>query len=207
MKIYRKKDYYTEDDIFSTEEVSFQPGITMLVGCNGYGKSTMISIVEEYCKANDIELLSYDATNPHTSQRNIDKFLDNEQFGELALYLYSSEGERLVQGFGEIILKIGNFVSKRKKDKKPFFITLDGIDSGLSIDKLVDCNEVLHTIQQDISDLEGYILVTSNNYELTAGFNCMDVHNGSTVKFDNYEDYRGFIFKTKDIKDRRYEEE
>ena len=118
MKIYRRKDYYTEDDIFSTEEVSFQPGITMLVGCNGYGKSTMISIVEEYCKANDIELLSYDATNPHTSQRNIDKFLDNEQFGELALYLYSSEGERLVQGFGEIILKIGNFVSKRKKDKK-----------------------------------------------------------------------------------------
>ena len=62
-------------------------------------------------------------------------------------------------------------------------------------------------IHEDIKGLDGYILVTSNNYELTKGFDCMDVYDGSTVKFDNYEDYKEFILKAREIKNRRYEEE
>ena len=62
-------------------------------------------------------------------------------------------------------------------------------------------------IHEDIKGLDGYILVTSNNYELTKGFDCMDVYDGSTAKFDSYEDYKEFILKAREIKNRRYEEE
>ena len=35
----------------------------------------------------------------------------------------------------------------------------------------------------------------------------MDIYNGSIVKFDSYEDYKEFILKAREIKNRRYEEE
>ena len=58
MKLKINKDYYDEGiEMYSTEEISLNPGVTILVGCNVYGKSTLISIVKGYCKHNDIQLL------------------------------------------------------------------------------------------------------------------------------------------------------
>ena len=134
-------------------------------------------------------------------------FLHTNQFEKLALLTASSEGEKLTQGFSDILSQVGAFVRQRKEDNKPFFITFDAVDSGLSIDEQIEYNNVFHMIHEDIKGLDGYILVTSNNYELTKGFDCMDVYDGSTVKFDNYEDYKEFILKAREIKNRRYEEE
>ncbi|WP_129736680.1 AAA family ATPase [Massilimicrobiota timonensis] len=208
MKLKIKKDYYDEGiKMFATNEISFNPGVTILVGCNGYGKSTLISMIKNYCKSHNIELLQYDSEKINTVQRNYDYFLRTNQYDKFALLAFSSEGERLEQGFSSILPQVGAFVRKRKKDKKPFFITFDAVDSGLSIDEQIEYNKVFHMINEDIKGLDGYIIVTSNNYELTAGFDCMDVYNGSIVRFESYQDYKEFILKTKEIKNRRYEED
>lgn len=208
MKLKIKKDYYDEGiKMFATDEISFNPGVTILVGCNGYGKSTLIQMVNNFCTKNDIQLLQYDSEKLNSVHRNMELFLHTNQFEKLALLTSSSEGEKLTQGFSDILSQVGAFVRQRKEDKKPFFITFDAVDSGLSIDEQIEYNKVFHMIHEDIKGLDGYILVTSNNYELTKGFDCMDVYDGSTVKFDNYEDYKEFIFKTKEIKKKRYEEE
>lgn len=208
MKLKINKDYYDEGiEMYSTEEISLNPGVTVLVGCNGYGKSTLISIVKEYCKNNDIQLLQYDSEKLNSVHRNMELFLHTNQFEKLALLTASSEGEKLTQGFSDILSQVGAFVRQRKEDNKPFVITFDAVDSGLSIDEQIEYNKVFHMIHEDIKGLDGCVLVTSNNYELTKGFDCMDVYNGSTVKFDNYEDYNEFILKSKKIKTKRYEEE
>ena len=208
MKLKINKDYYDEGiEMYSTEEISLNPGVTILAGCNGYGKSTLISIVKGYCKNNDIQLLQYDSEKLNSVHRNMELFLHTNQFEKLALLTSLSEGEKLTQGFSDILSQVGAFVRQRKEDKKPFFITFDAVDSGLSIDEQIEYNKVFHMIHEDIKGLDGYILVTSNNYELTKGFDCMDVYDGSTVKFDNYEDYKEFILKAREIKNRRYEDD
>ena len=208
MKLKIKKDYYDEGiKMFATDEISFNPGVTILVGCNGYGKSTLIQMVNNFCTKNDIQLLQYDSEKLNSVHRNMELFLHTNQFEKLALLTSSSEGEKLTQGFSDILSQVGAFVRQRKEDNKPFVITFDAVDSGLSIDEQIEYNKVFHMIHEDIKGLEGYIIVTSNNYELTKGFNCMDVYNGSTVKFDNYENYKEFILKAREIKNKRYEEE
>lgn len=208
MKLKINKDYYDEGiEMYSTEEISLNPGVTVLVGCNGYGKSTLISIVKEYCKNNDIQLLQYDSEKLNSVHRNMELFLHTNQFEKLALLTASSEGEKLTQGFSDILSQVGAFVRQRKEDNKSFVITFDAVDSGLSIDEQIEYNKVFHMIHEDIKGLDGYVLVTSNNYELTNGFDCMDVYNGSIVRFDNYEDYKEFILKAREIKNGRYEEE
>lgn len=208
MKIKRTKDFYDLGiQTFLTEELSINPGITVLVGCNGYGKSTTISLIEEHCKRQNIELFQYDSANINHTQRNMQRLLDSNQLENLALMVCSSEGERLTQGFCDVLLKIGAFVRDRKQDKKPFCITLDALDSGLSIDEQIEYNGLFHTLQEDIEGLEGYVIISTNNYELTSGLNCLDVYDGSIVRFKNYEQYKNYILKTNEIKNRRYEED
>lgn len=208
MKLKVNKDYYDEGiEMFSTEEIAINPGVTILVGCNGYGKSTLIQMVNNFCKNNDMQLLQYDSEKLNSVHRNMEMFLHTNQFEKLALLTSSSEGEKLAQGFSDVLSQVGAFVRQRRKDKKPFVITFDAVDSGLSIDEQIEYNKVFHMINEDIKGLDGYIIVTSNNYELTAGFDCMDVYNGSIVRFESYQDYKEFILKTKEIKNRRYEED
>ena len=86
MKLKINKDYYDEGiEMYSTEEISLNPGVTILVGCNGYGKSTLISIVKGYCKNNDIQLLQYDSEKLNSVHRNMELFLHTNQFEKLAL--------------------------------------------------------------------------------------------------------------------------
>ena len=56
---------------------------------------------------------------------------------------------------------------------------------------------------EDKGNSSVYIIVTANGYEMARNENCFDVYNGKYVKFKDYEDYRQFVLKSKEIKEKR----
>ena len=84
------------------------------------------------------------------------------------------------------------------------WILLDAIDSGLSVDNVVDVKELLFkTILEHNFGKEIYIVVSANEYELARNEKCFDVYNGKYIKINNYEEYRDFILKSKEEKNER----
>ena len=83
---------------------------------------------------------------------------------------------------------------------------MDAIDSGLSIDNIVDIKEYLFkTVLENNFGKEIYILVVAKEYEMARGENCFDVRNGKYIKFKDYENYRNFVLKSKEWKEERYD--
>ncbi len=119
--------------------------------------------------------------------------------------MLSSEGENITMNLGQIAGKIGNFI-KNNPNNKDLWIILDAIDSGLSVDNIIDAKEFLFkTILEDKrnKDREVYIIVSANEYEMAREEQCFDVYNGKYTKFKDYEEYRNFILESKEWKNQR----
>ena len=86
-------------------------------------------------------------------------------------------------------------------------LLLDAIDSGLSVDTVVNVVDVLNFILKDAKKIgvKLFIVITANEYELCRRNKCFDVNSGEYIEFKDYEDYRKFILKSREKKDKRYE--
>lgn len=213
---------YNEVRIFNRKNIEIQPGITVLVGCNGAGKSTLIHAMQDELKKNNIEYLNYD--NLHDGgNRSVSNAMFYDDIGLAASMMCSSEGETItlnIMNLGKNIvyyLKHGktkrtaldNLIESMVDNKKEEtvsqerWIFFDAIDSGLSIDNILDFKEfVLDPIIKNNSDL--YVIISANSFEMASGEQCLDVYNGQYCTFDNYEEYKKFIYKTRERKEKRY---
>lgn len=82
----------------------------------------------------------------------------------------------------------------------------DAVDSGYSIDNIVELKtDLFQTIIQDCKkrNIEVYIVISANSYEMASGEQCLDVWSGKYIIFENYEDYRRYILKTRARKNNR----
>lgn len=86
-----------------------------------------------------------------------------------------------------------------------YWIFADAVDSGFSVDNVVELKDELFKLILDIhKDKEVYIVITANAYEMARGEQCFDVINGKYVTIKSYEKYRSVILKSRDKKDSRY---
>ena len=201
-----RSPYNKGEILYKKSKIELKPGVTVLVGCNGCGKSTFIREVSTRLDKDNIPYLTYD--NLHDGGSNsFSKAMFHNNL-ELASTLFvSSEGEQIITNIGTYASEIGRFV-RSNKDEKEIWIFLDAIDSGLSIDNILDMKEYLFkTIIDNNSDKNIYIIVSANEYEMCNSENCFDVYNGKYIKFNNYDEYKQFIIKSKEIKDKRYKKE
>jgi predicted ATP-binding protein involved in virulence len=209
----------------SCEELDLNTGLTVLVGCNGSGKSTLIENIASQCKKDNIPYLKYDdrADSDNLKYRS----LEDQDYGFVATTMQSSEGERIVANISKLAYSLYRFLKTGETDKsrvqKAFealytsdksnkitsnkrVILLDAIDSGMSIDNVVELKYFFQLVMKDAAQLneELYIVVSSNEYELVNGEdNCIDVTTGDLVSFKDYSDFRSFILKTRKIKEKR----
>jgi hypothetical protein len=51
---------FGDEKIYAKSKVTFEPGVTVLVGCNGVGKTTMLRLVERELKNAELPCLYYD---------------------------------------------------------------------------------------------------------------------------------------------------
>lgn len=191
-----------KNPLYKKDRLVLQPGVSVLVGCNGSGKTTLLNIIKDHCKDENIPLLDYD----NLQQRGIDieKAVRQERYDLVSELFQDSEGERIMTNFAEHTVTIGRFFASNK-DKDELVITMDAVDSGLSIDGMVMLKEQLFPlILEDNKGINVYILVSANAYEFARGQNCLDVSNLEYRQFKDYEDYRSFIIESRQYKNKRY---
>lgn len=203
------KDYYGDGNLYKKDCIDIEEGLTILVGCNGSGKTTMINQMKDQLRKNEsIKILEFNNLTQGGGNK-ISELAFYNKFDEVALRFSSSEGENIYYNIGDIVGKIGKAIHKYKKDdKEKLFVFLDAIDSGLSIDY---CSEIVDIIKNliipDAKELgiEFYVIASTNSYELARGNNCFDVQNCKYRTFKGYESYRKFILSSRKNKDKRLE--
>ena len=60
--------HYEGKKFFLYNHLDFDEGVTVLVGCNGSGKSTIIGNIKRYCKKNNIDCVQFDNLQDGASQ-------------------------------------------------------------------------------------------------------------------------------------------
>lgn len=204
MKIKTFKDPY--DLGFRTthkREIELDKGITVLVGCNGLGKSTLLLNIKEHCRQNKIGCVSFDGMLDD-KRSGMSKALYFNNTDLLGQFYSSSEGESVLLSFGVFCSNLKAKLSKIKSKTK--VILIDAIDSGLSVDGILEVKDVLECIIQDEESLGNtlYIIVSANNYATTQIGKSFDISKGVYKSFKTYNSYYKYILRTRQEKNERY---
>lgn len=187
--------------LYSRKEVSFNPGFTALVGCNGSGKSTLMHIIHDQLRNEpDILALIYDDRfdgGDHLTSRF--SFYGNTT--GMASMILSSEGEKIYYGISHFVSSLKHKIDDA--NPKEIWIFMDAVGSGLSIDGIDEVKDLYQIIKDDNSERDIYFVVSTNEYEFARDSDCIDVTTFKHMTFTTYDEYRNYILKTKQKKDKR----
>ena len=219
------------DEGFSTcrlRQVTIKSGFTVLVGCNGAGKTTLLRNIKSELEKEKIPCHLFDNLHDGGANAKSEAALDDD-WAFVATSMCSSEGENINMNINNLSQKLKEFmITGRISDRftrigdafarfsgekeyetpetKERWLLLDAIDSGFSIDNVIEAKDFFKMVINDFADhgYELYIVVSANEYELANGEDCFDVMNGKYVQFKNYDDFKEFIMKSREKKDKRY---
>ena len=188
--------------LYYRNAVTFEPGVTVLIGCNGYGKTSLLHQIKYGLQDEKIPYILYD--NLHDGGENArsrEGFFGDMDF--LAAAVQSSEGENIVMNLYNIGSQMGALAQKNPDAKELWFL-FDAVDSGLSIDNIIDLKEGLFEAAIKYNpDKEIYIIVSANEYELCHGEKCFDTYLCRYINIKTYKQYKNFILKSRKRKDKR----
>ena len=190
--------------LFEDVNIKFTEGNCYgLIGANGAGKSTLLKQLYGIVQKENIPCVMFDNLKDGGSNaRSKAGFYGDITF--LATSMCSSEGENIALNMGNFAKMIGS-MSRNNPNDNEYWIFADAVDSGFSIDNVVELKDELFKLILDIhKDKEVYIVITANAYEMARGEQCFDVINGKYVSIKSYEKYRSVILKSRDKKDARY---
>ena len=220
------RDPYDEGfSICRPKQITIKSGLTVLVGCNGSGKTTLLHNIRDELNKENIPCHLYDNLRDGGSN-SMGEAAFNDNWAFVATSMAASEGENINMNIGNLASKLMEFRDtgriKNKMaclaeafSKKPYevpqtkerWLLLDAIDSGFSIDNVIEAKNFFRMLIKDFADkgYDLYIIVSANEYELANGEECFDVMNGKYIRFSDYDDFRKFIIRSREKKDRRYE--
>ena len=220
------------------KQVSFIPGLTVLVGCNGAGKTTLLNNIEAECGKDKIPCHKYNNLSRDNSYgaflglafSGLDSSHYEDNLNTGMLMLGSSEGECIKVNLNNQYRKYTEFAETGKiKTHADVFadifrdddeeddeiadsrrvLLFDAVDSGMSIDAIVEVKSFFKKVIHDYAEkgLTTYIITVANEYEMASGENCFDVNAGKYLNFTSYEDYKQFVLRSRDAKDKRIEKQ
>ena len=197
---YRVEKYY----IFKKKTCVFEPGITVLVGCNGSGKSSLLEQIKDSLHRQNIPYVFHDADKDDVRVKRQEAMF-RDDFDFLTASMCSSEGENIFNVFSGVVKEMG-VVTRQNPDTKELWFLFDALDSGLSIDAIAELKtDLFQFVIEQNPDKDVYIIVSANGYEFANGERCYDVANCKEVTFKDYNDYRKFILKSRQQKIKRNE--
>ena len=222
--------YYDDRKIYKKSSIEINPGVTIFIGCNGSGKSTLIEIIKDDLKESGTPYYLYDNFKEGGSKRaSVRASFGMESIVNALLINQLSEGEQInanIIDMGKDLFqyiesgaseedqrmsRISKMLSDNYKEKvdpehdQRWFL-FDAIDSGYSIDNVVDFKEyILKPLIRQCAKhgKEAYIVVVANEYEMTVGEQSFNVVDGKYVDVSTYEKYKKQILKTREYKEKR----
>lgn len=191
------------EPLYSKDVITINEGLTVLVGCNGSGKTSLLHILRDELTRKKIPFYSFDNVSDggNTARQ---KALNKQEINYLATLATSSEGEQIVCIINFLAKKIGSFITSNPKAKE-IWLLFDAVDSGMSIDNIDDIKDFFQFIINHEKEKTIHIVCSANSYEMAREASCFDVYAGKYVNFKTYDEYRDFILKSKEIKNKRYE--
>ena len=204
------KDCWECGDLYNKCSHTFNKGLTVLVGCNGAGKSTTIRQINEKLTDDNKPVFRFDNVSSGGSSL-FQGLLEGYHPGgvkALSALWCSSEGEKIQQNL-IIKARTGLSAALKKAEEsgdKELFLLFDAVDSGASIDNIIEMKDFFKTIIQDQkerNDIDVFIIVSANSYEMANGEACYDTAHNKYVTFKDYNDYKKFIIKSRKFKERR----
>lgn len=139
----KKKDYYAEGwKLYNTTIFTIDPGVTVLVGCNGSGKSTLLRFIDRQLENEKIPHLFFNNLCDG-GNRSMNKALFYGDMDFVIQNAMASEGERIFNNICQIASRCGRSIMASKQEgANEFFLLLDAIDSGFSVDNIVDIKKI-----------------------------------------------------------------
>ena len=99
-----KNPHGDDKNLFSKDTVTFNEGITPLVGCNGSGKTTLLQLMRDLLNSNDdVMVVDYNDRIDGGTNRIGELLLMRGDTTAAANMLCSSEGERINQSVRRIL--------------------------------------------------------------------------------------------------------
>lgn len=192
-----------DNNVLRKKTIDILPGLTVLIGCNGAGKTTILDGIEQACSCkDDVLCLSYNDRSQGGSLL-VDYFLMKQDSSSAASMVFASEGERIVAGIWHFVQGLG----KKLQDAagKDVVFIFDAVDSGMSLDVISDFKAMLHRSieQRSFACRELYIIVAAISYGMCRGERCFDV---STWKYHenlSWDQYEKLILKSRKWKEKR----
>lgn len=198
-----QKAFYDKNiKLFPKAKLNIKTGTTILVGCNGSGKSTLIKQMISQLKNDGIEYIYYNNLTDGGSA-SVSQAIWNNNITLAAASFCASEGEQIGINIGQVASRCGAYVRAMKNNNSPLFFFFDAIDSGFSIDNIIDFKEnLLDVILKDNNN--AHIVIAANSYEMAKGQNCLDLHTFTYINFESYDEYSKYIIKSRKHKDTLY---
>ena len=224
--IYNKNYYNENQTLYKSNKLVLQVNnVYCLVGCNGLGKSTILhQMIYDHDNSLDNTALDIDSIiNPFSFMRNVEK--DKEKYNEFYILLnnktrptinnvedtslynilsnFISTGENTIHNLSPNLKSIFNVI--KTLENKEVYIMLDDLDVGVSVDVLIELSQVINRLELLLKDLNinYYIVITANSYELAKRFKCIDTITMEEVSFKDYGDYLKYVCNTRLYKDTR----
>lgn len=227
------KDYYDERTLYKANKLTLQANnVYCLVGCNGIGKSTVLyQMIHD--NDNSLDETAYDLKNDYNNfyNFNFEKSVygekDKTEYNEFYISIdkgtnlhikehdsimheifgnFMSTGERNVHNIVPNLPKIIGSLNKLEKlENKDLYVMIDDLDVGVSIDVLIELAKIIDKLELKLKKLNinYYIVITANSYELARRFKCIDVINMKEISFKDYDDYANYVSETRKYKDTR----
>lgn len=215
MKYRMKTDMRYSDDgvlLYGFSEADIRPGVTVLCGCNGSGKTTFMNRLCKYLKDEGVPTYQYYAGKKAKDRIEYGAAVrgSTEDLVQLLNSSYGSEGESLFDNMGYLAKELGSFVFSNEHDSDQRWIFIDSFDSGLSIDLMDEVggflDDMVGKLKPDGTDI--YIIMAVNSYEFAQwpNWRAVSVQEWRDLQFDSYEDYRIFVSESRKLKDSRIED-
>ena len=225
------KDYYIEGILYKANKLTLQANdVYCLVGCNGIGKSTVLyQMIHD--NDNSLEKTAYDLKDDYNAFSNLFNSKKKNEYDEFYILInkntelcikdddnvlhnlfdnFMSTGEQNVHNILPNLPNIIESLNKLEKlENKELYVMIDDLDVGVSIDVLIELAKIIDKLELKLKKLNinYYIVITANSYELARRFKCIDVINMKEISFKDYDDYANYVSETRKYKDTRNKKE